>query len=64
MAERVREGGECELRVRWLDSAECDLPIRVPMGGRWSRKIEGTGEGGCGMVCGGGEVCSLRVVKL
>jgi len=33
------------------------------MGGRWGWKIEGTGEEGCRMVCGGGKVRGLRVVK-
>jgi len=33
------------------------------LGGRWSWKIEGTGEEGCGMVCGGSGVRGLRVVN-
>jgi len=38
--------------------------LRVSMGGRWGWKIEGTGEGGCRMVCGGGEVRGWGVVQV
>ena len=34
------------------------------MGGRWSWKIEGTGEEGCRVVCGGGEVCGMRGAEI
>jgi len=60
MVERDRQERRPQLRVRWLEPAECGASAPMPVDRRWDGKIDGTGRRGREMVRGGDEVFEIR----
>jgi len=46
VVERDRQGGGCELCLRWMDTTECGPSVRMSVGRRWERKNEGVDDEG------------------